>query len=77
MRWVKGCGDVEEPGSGGGLVVSISPSVAPLYVAEARLAWPRRALLRRHKELEEPPSDCDGTEEESAAVPKRIRLSET
>ena len=76
MRWVKGCGDVEEPGSGG-LVVSNSPSVAPLYVAEARLAWPRRALLRRHKELEEPPSDCDGTEEESAAVPKRIRLSET
>ena len=72
MRWVKGCCDVEEPGSGGGLVASNSPSVAPLYVAEGRLAWPRRALLRRHKELapepEEPPSDCNGTEEESAAV---------
>ena len=32
----------------------------------------RRALLHRHKELalepEEPPSNCDGIEEESAAV---------
>ena len=63
---------MEEPGSGGGLVASNSPSVAPLYVAEGRLAWPWRALLRRHKELapepEEPPSDCDGAEEERAAV---------
>ena len=62
---------MEEPGSGGGFVAPNSPNVALLYVAEGCLGQ-RRALLRRHKELalepEEPPSDCDGIEEESAAV---------
>ena len=52
-RWGMGCGDVDEPGSDGGLVASNSPSVAlaMLYVVEGRFAWPRGALLRRHKEL--------------------------
>ena len=58
---------MEEPGNGGGFVALNTPSVAPLQVAEGCLARPRRALLRRHKELalepEEPPSDCDDAEE--------------